>query len=50
MQMDKIICPSCGSATSFNPVWVTKQGILKDESGKNRTVRGNVAVTLIQEP
>jgi hypothetical protein len=46
----KIICPSCGSATSFNPAWVEKEGILRDISNKEKTVRGRVAVTLIQEP
>jgi hypothetical protein len=46
----KIICPSCGSATSFNPAWVTKEGILRDKSTEEYTVRGKVSVTLIQEP
>ena len=46
----KIICPSCGSATSFNPEFVTKEGILQDKSTEEYTVRGKVSVTLIQEP
>jgi len=50
MESMKIVCPLCGSATSFNPAWVEKQGILREESTKQSTVRGKVAVTLIQEP
>ena len=44
----KIICPSCGSATSFNPVLITKQGVLEGESNEERTVRGKVSITLIE--
>jgi len=44
----KLICPSCGSVTSFNPVWVTTQGILEDQSSKLQTFRGKVSVNFIE--
>ena len=46
--MAKLICPSCGSSTSFNPVWVNVRGVLEGHSTKDNTVWGEVSVKLIE--
>lgn len=45
--MDRLICPSCGTTTSFNPVWVTVQGILEEQRREDSITYGEVSVKLI---
>lgn len=46
--MTTIICPSCGSSTSFNPVWCTIRGILEEHRREDSVEYGEVTVQLIE--
>lgn len=46
--MDRLICPSCGTSTSFNPVWCTVHGILEEQRREDSITYGEVSVKLIE--